>query len=319
MSDTFYIKRGDLLPAIREILLDGNDEPIDLTTAVGVDFHLREVDGSLITSASAVVENAVEGLVRFNWRTGDTDQAGEFYREWEVTFPAAQPLTVPNDRIGYPVSIGDDMEAAPSARPDLWITVDEVERYVGHTFVGAEVTAASALVEQVTSELELHLGRRIRVESHTETLPVYPDRRFLELSHTPVVSVTSVMVDGEAWPAGTWISERSGLHLLSSAAIAVSSNADTPLATVVYEAGLGDEADLSCRRVVLGAVGRIVLKRRGDELGLESISVEGYSSTWMSEGFTEEELRRVDRWRRRIVSAKPAFLDPDVYEPRYGW
>ena len=99
MAD-FMIKRGDTLPTIRAVLTqkddEGNDGPIDLSTALGVDFIMKPKDsGTVKINAAAVIVTPSMGLVRYDWAVADTATTGSLQAEWEITWPGPKKQTVP--------------------------------------------------------------------------------------------------------------------------------------------------------------------------------------------------------------------------------
>lgn len=101
--------QGDLLPVIQETLYDDTDTVINLTGAT-VKFLLWNKETKAVKiNAAAVVVSAAGGVVQYVPTGTDTDTAGEFRRQWKVTYTAGtKPLTVPNDQRGergYPVTI----------------------------------------------------------------------------------------------------------------------------------------------------------------------------------------------------------------------
>lgn len=110
MAD-FSIKQNDLLPILEAILQDVNGTPVDLSTASGVVFHLREEgDATLKITSGAVTIDATPttGKVTYEWVNGDTDVNGLFLGEFEVTWPGPKKQTFPS--VGYvSVAIIDDL------------------------------------------------------------------------------------------------------------------------------------------------------------------------------------------------------------------
>lgn len=92
MKNIFHIKRNDTSPAI-EMALSTKAGPVDLTGA-SVYFHMANV-----VSAAAVIVDAAQGIVRYNWGVGDTDTEGYHLIEWEVVYSDGKKETFPND--GY--------------------------------------------------------------------------------------------------------------------------------------------------------------------------------------------------------------------------
>jgi len=92
----FQLKRGDTVPALRRTLLNAIDDPVDLTNA-DVSFHMRQKgrDDAAVDAAATVV-NASGGEVEYRWEDGDTDEAGVFLAEFEVTYADGSVETFPN-------------------------------------------------------------------------------------------------------------------------------------------------------------------------------------------------------------------------------
>jgi len=99
----FQIRAGDRLPAISATVTDGRPtltspqgSPVDLSGA-SVRFVMVALDsGTLAVDAKATVVDAAAGTVRYDWAEGDTDAAGAYLGEWQITFADGRRLTVPN-------------------------------------------------------------------------------------------------------------------------------------------------------------------------------------------------------------------------------
>src|SRR5678810_810097 len=95
MAD-FTISAGDLLPVIQAQLVDENGDPVSLASAT-VKFHMKQGALTPKVNAVATIVDAPTGMVKYDWVTADTDTAGEYDAEFEVTFTAGtKPLTFPN-------------------------------------------------------------------------------------------------------------------------------------------------------------------------------------------------------------------------------
>ena len=92
----FYIKQNDTSPSVQAALTDANNTAINLTAAT-VQFHMEAVDGTLKVDAAMTVTDAEGGVVQYDWVTGDTDTAGTYYVEFEVTYTDGTIETFPNN------------------------------------------------------------------------------------------------------------------------------------------------------------------------------------------------------------------------------
>jgi hypothetical protein len=119
MADV-WIKEGDTSPIVRAVLRDGADQPVDLSGAQGVRFLMRPMSGTVLAvDAAAVVDqvgdgsDGTKGYVHYDWVVGDTDVAGGYYGEFEVTYADNAVETFPND--GYlTVAVLHDLEEIAS-------------------------------------------------------------------------------------------------------------------------------------------------------------------------------------------------------------
>jgi len=92
----FLIKRGDRREPIERVLRGSDGNPVDLTGA-SVRFIMKTLEGVVKVDAGAtIVGTPSAGRVRYSWGATDTDTAGPFRAEFEVTFGDGTKQTFPN-------------------------------------------------------------------------------------------------------------------------------------------------------------------------------------------------------------------------------
>jgi len=98
MSADYIIKRGDLLPALTATLKDHTGTPANLTGYTAMQLRYR-LPGGAVTTKTATISDAPNGVVSYAWGAGDTDVAGTYEAEWRGTGPAGKQQTWPTN--GY--------------------------------------------------------------------------------------------------------------------------------------------------------------------------------------------------------------------------
>lgn len=108
MAVDFTIKAGDTAPAIKATLTDATDVVVNLSGAT-VRFIMKDkATGTTAVDAAATVTSAVNGLVQYQWQTGDTDTPDSYNAEFEVLFGNGTYETFPNSRY-IQVKVKDDL------------------------------------------------------------------------------------------------------------------------------------------------------------------------------------------------------------------
>lgn len=95
----FVMKEGDRSPSFQRTLTDEDGNAVDLTDA-SVELVAELVgDSSTTFGGSATVETpASDGVVRYDWSSGDTDTPGTYIAEFVVTYNDSTEETFPNHR-----------------------------------------------------------------------------------------------------------------------------------------------------------------------------------------------------------------------------
>ena len=94
----FVLKETNTSPVLRATLKDVNRNVINLTGA-SIQFRMKEVGGSSlkVNATASIVGSASNGIVQYVWTSNDTNQAGSFNAEFEVTFADGSKETFPNE------------------------------------------------------------------------------------------------------------------------------------------------------------------------------------------------------------------------------
>ena len=92
----FFVKRNDTQPRMLARLTDGYGAAINLTDC-SVRFHMKLIACAIKIDASAAIVTPLEGVVRYDWQPSDTNAAGSYKAEFEVTYPDNTIETFPND------------------------------------------------------------------------------------------------------------------------------------------------------------------------------------------------------------------------------
>lgn len=191
------------------------------------------------------------------------------------------------------------------------IDVEDVTDYLSLSYAStaASTAAVEAIIGGLEADLQGYIRRPLVPTSFTETDPdIRVDRGTIKVRNQPVISIASFTIDGVAQVDGTnYVRERYGVSSIDFLSVPALGTL-RPALSISYTAGLpGDDpasefgAFVKAKLVQKAAaiVNKVV---REDSAGTSSTSVEGTSLRWdTTETWSEQELKRFDRWKRRFV------------------
>jgi hypothetical protein len=57
---------------------------------------MKSLEGVIKVDAAMTIVESLNGIIKYDWQTGDTDTVGTYYVEFEVTYADASIETFPN-------------------------------------------------------------------------------------------------------------------------------------------------------------------------------------------------------------------------------
>lgn len=108
MAADFTIKRRDQLPEIEATLKDATGTVVNLGGATVRFIMTNKATGEKALDVPATIVSAPAGTVKYSWVAGDTDTAGSFSAEFEVSFIDGRAETFPNSK-NLTIKIPEDL------------------------------------------------------------------------------------------------------------------------------------------------------------------------------------------------------------------
>jgi len=104
------MKRNDTSPAFEMQCQNNAGDGVDISNAVAK-FHLAEYNsGNIVVDKIATITDETQGKVKYQWEPEDTETAGLYGAEVEVTYQDGEVETFPNDKEENPrVKIHEDL------------------------------------------------------------------------------------------------------------------------------------------------------------------------------------------------------------------
>lgn len=97
MPEIMNIKRKDRRPSVTMQAFDAAGNPVNFGPNATAKFIMtRRGDTTPTVNAPAAIVDAALGKLQYDWIEGDTDKAGVYNAEFEVTYGDGRKLTVPN-------------------------------------------------------------------------------------------------------------------------------------------------------------------------------------------------------------------------------
>lgn len=92
----FFIKQNDTSPSLQGTATDADGVAVPVTGA-SIQFHMRKSGATTPkVSAAGTIVDGPNGIMKYDWITGDTDTTGLFYGEFQVTYSGGAIETFPN-------------------------------------------------------------------------------------------------------------------------------------------------------------------------------------------------------------------------------
>lgn len=167
-----------------------------------------------------------------------------------------------------------------------------------------------SILEGLEADLREYLGRPLVVGPFTEENPRVDRLGQVRVRNTPLRTVTAFTIDATAIPSDQYQIKTWGLTGIAPSFLPSPLISPVPTVSIAYTAGLrGDDPDdpdgfgqvvrTRLIRKALAVYNKVI---REDQAGVDSSSIEGTTIKWATtETWSEEELARFRRWKKRTV------------------
>lgn len=206
----------------------------------------------------------------------------------------------------------------------MLVTVDDLANYLDRRLTNRQEDAATLILEGLHYEVEDFLKRPIEVRSHVDRFVVeqtykqaiYANTMYdttlatdligahivrlppytISLNNSPVTEVSSVTLNGDELTVDQdYTVRRWGIDLHNVRA--------NDVIEVEYDAGLPEEATRYIRLLIIRAAAREMTVQTDDVVGIKDLtSNQRQGESTPATGFTDSELRSIDRWRRKRIA-----------------
>ena len=206
----------------------------------------------------------------------------------------------------------------------MLVTVDELATYLDRRFTNRQEDNAALILEGLHYQVEDYLKRPIEVRSFSDKFVVEQNYKraiynntlydttlstdligeqivrlppyTVSLNHSPVLTVDSVTVNGDEQEVDKdYTVRRWGLDLYGVQA--------NDVIEVEYDAGLPAESTRHIKLMILRAAAREMTVQTDDVVGIKDlVSNSQQGESMPASGFTEGELKAIDRWRRKRIA-----------------
>lgn len=180
-------------------------------------------------------------------------------------------------------------------------SADEIQARVKRTLSSSEQAAAEAMIDDFQAELESILGRPMEPTDVVETRFLPVGWFELSLRQTPIISIASITIDGNALDASAWSRIPNGINFRTTGPTNALMPSPELVIVVSYRAGLDAPKNAPAKSIITSRVVRALNSRADESEGATSVAVEDYKIAYVDDGFTEAEMRAVSRLRRRVI------------------